>query len=96
MSSLTRVERVRRTGSTNADLVAAYWQLKTNIDSGMFEALQEAAAAALRSDQSSVAEMCAIYQRRRDAELSLMAKGVYADAARRSRSIAEGGASGGR
>jgi LL-diaminopimelate aminotransferase len=50
----------------NADLVAAYWQLKTNIDSGMFEALQEAAATALRSDQSSVAEMCAIYQRRRD------------------------------
>ncbi len=50
----------------NADLVGAYWQLKTNIDSGMFEALQEAAAAALRSDQSSVAEMCAIYQRRRD------------------------------
>jgi LL-diaminopimelate aminotransferase len=50
----------------NADLVSAYWQLKTNIDSGMFEALQEAAATALRSDQSSVAEMCAIYQRRRD------------------------------
>ena len=50
----------------NADVAAAYWQLKTNIDSGMFEALQEAAAAALRSDQSSVAEMCAIYQRRRD------------------------------
>jgi LL-diaminopimelate aminotransferase len=50
----------------NRDLVEAYWQLKTNIDSGMFEALQEAAGAALRSDQSSVAEMCAIYQRRRD------------------------------
>jgi LL-diaminopimelate aminotransferase len=50
----------------NRDLVAAYWQLKTNIDSGMFDALQEAAAVALRSDQSSVAEMCAIYQRRRD------------------------------
>jgi LL-diaminopimelate aminotransferase len=50
----------------NPDLVAAYWQLKTNIDSGMFEALQEAAAAALDSDQASVAEMCAIYQRRRD------------------------------
>jgi LL-diaminopimelate aminotransferase len=48
------------------DLVSAYWQLKTNIDSGMFEALQEASVAALRSDQSSVAEMCAIYQRRRD------------------------------
>jgi LL-diaminopimelate aminotransferase len=50
----------------NRDLVGAYWQLKTNIDSGMFEALQEAAAAALRSDQSSVAEVCAVYQRRRD------------------------------
>ena len=24
----------------NPDLVAAYWQLKTNIDSGMFEAVQ--------------------------------------------------------
>ena len=50
----------------NTDVVSAYWQLKTNIDSGMFEALQEAAAAALTSDQSSVAGMCAIYQRRRD------------------------------
>ncbi|HMO01093.1 MAG TPA: LL-diaminopimelate aminotransferase, partial [Miltoncostaeaceae bacterium] len=50
----------------NSDLVAAYWQLKTNIDSGMFEALQEAAVAALVSDQESVREMCAIYQRRRD------------------------------
>ena len=50
----------------NPDLVAAYWQLKTNIDSGMFEAVQEAAVAALTSDQESVREMCAIYQRRRD------------------------------
>lgn len=50
----------------NADLVAAYWQLKTNIDSGMFEAVQEASVAALLSDQSSVAEMCEIYRRRRD------------------------------
>jgi LL-diaminopimelate aminotransferase len=50
----------------NADLVGAYWQLKTNVDSGMFEALQEASAVALRSDQADVREMCAIYQRRRD------------------------------
>ncbi len=50
----------------NAELVAAYWQLKTNIDSGMFEAIQEASVAALASDQSSVAEMCEIYRRRRD------------------------------
>ena len=50
----------------NADLVAAYWQLKTNIDSGMFEAIQEASIAALASDQASVAQMCEIYRRRRD------------------------------
>jgi LL-diaminopimelate aminotransferase len=50
----------------NPDLVSAYWQLKTNIDSGMFEALQEASVAALASDGSSVAEMCEIYTRRRN------------------------------
>jgi LL-diaminopimelate aminotransferase len=50
----------------NADQVSAYWQLKTNIDSGMFEAVQEASIAALLSDQSSVAQMCEIYRRRRD------------------------------
>ena len=31
----------------NAEAVEAYWHLKTNIDSGMFEAVQLAAAAAL-------------------------------------------------
>jgi LL-diaminopimelate aminotransferase len=48
----------------NADAVAAYWRLKTNIDSGMFEALQLAAAAGL--DAGPPEEMKAIYQRRRD------------------------------
>jgi LL-diaminopimelate aminotransferase len=48
----------------NADAVAAYWRLKTNIDSGMFEALQLAAAAAL--DAGPPDEMKGIYQRRRD------------------------------
>jgi len=48
----------------NRDAVAAYWKLKTNIDSGMFEAVQLAAAAAL--DAGPPAEMPAIYQRRRD------------------------------
>jgi len=50
----------------NADIIAAYWQLKTNVDSGMFEAVQEASVAALDSDQESVREMCEIYRRRRD------------------------------
>ena len=58
----------------NADLVNAYWQLKTNIDSGMFEAVQEASVAALASDQSSVAQMCEIYRRRRDVLVEALRK----------------------
>ena len=50
----------------NPEVVSAYWQLKTNLDSGMFEAVQEASVAALDSDQASVAEMCEVYRRRRD------------------------------
>jgi LL-diaminopimelate aminotransferase len=48
----------------NAEAIEAYWHLKTNIDSGMFEPLQLAAAAAL--DAGPPAEMREIYQRRRD------------------------------
>jgi LL-diaminopimelate aminotransferase len=48
----------------NAGAVNAYWRLKTNIDSGMFEAVQLAAAAAL--DAGPPEGMAAIYQRRRD------------------------------
>jgi LL-diaminopimelate aminotransferase len=48
----------------NAEAVGSYWKLKTNIDSGMFEAVQLAAAAAL--DAGPPEEMSAIYQRRRD------------------------------
>jgi LL-diaminopimelate aminotransferase len=51
----------------NAEAVAAYWKLKTNIDSGMFEAVQMAAVAALSEDGDQVArDMSAIYARRRD------------------------------
>src|SRR5829696_9875749 len=48
----------------NADAVAEYWKLKTNIDSGMFEAVQLATVAAL--DAGPPPEMPEIYQRRRD------------------------------
>jgi LL-diaminopimelate aminotransferase len=48
----------------NADACNAYWHLKTNIDSGMFEAVQLAAAAAL--DAGPPEEMRVIYQHRRD------------------------------
>ncbi|CAN5193867.1 LL-diaminopimelate aminotransferase [soil metagenome] len=50
----------------NSDAVAAYWKLKTNIDSGMFEPVQMAAAAALDRGDAEPKRMSAIYQRRRD------------------------------
>ncbi|MDP9228426.1 MAG: LL-diaminopimelate aminotransferase [Actinomycetota bacterium] len=50
----------------NAEAVKAYWRLKTNVDSGLFEAVQLAGAAALRGPRKHVHEMCAIYERRRD------------------------------
>ncbi len=50
----------------NPDAIAAYWRLKTNIDSGMFDAVQLAAVAALSEGDQALAEMRVIYQRRRD------------------------------
>jgi LL-diaminopimelate aminotransferase len=50
----------------NAEAIKTYWRLKTNIDSGLFEAVQLAGAAALRGPRGDVEEMCRIYQRRRD------------------------------
>ena len=48
------------------EAVKALATVKSNIDTGVFGAIQKAGAAALRSDQSTVAAQCAIYQRRRD------------------------------
>ena len=48
----------------NADAVRTYWKLKTNIDSGAFEAVQLAAAKALADGPP--AGMAALYERRRD------------------------------
>jgi LL-diaminopimelate aminotransferase len=50
----------------NADAVRSYWRLKTNVDSGLFEAVQLAGAAALDGPRAAVEEMNAIYERRRD------------------------------
>jgi LL-diaminopimelate aminotransferase len=50
----------------NAAAVNEYWRLKTNVDSGMFEAVQMAGVEALAGNQDHVRETCAIYQRRRD------------------------------
>ncbi len=50
----------------NEDLVAALGKIKTNVDSGVFGAIQEAAICALSGDQQCVAEMRDVYRKRRD------------------------------
>lgn len=50
----------------NAEVVEQYRRLKTNLDSGMFEALQLAGVAALTEARSFPAEMSEVYRRRRD------------------------------
>jgi LL-diaminopimelate aminotransferase len=50
----------------NALVVERYRHLKTNLDSGMFEALQRVAATALTGLRDFPAQMSAVYQRRRD------------------------------
>jgi LL-diaminopimelate aminotransferase len=51
----------------NAEAIESYWRLKTNIDSGLFEAIQLAAVAAFEPDlDAEVAAMKTLYQARRD------------------------------
>ncbi|HEV3046781.1 MAG TPA: LL-diaminopimelate aminotransferase [Solirubrobacteraceae bacterium] len=59
----------------NADALKTYWQLKTNVDSGMFEAVQLAGVAALSPDaDAEVASMNELYRRRRDLVCGALAK----------------------
>ena len=50
----------------NPELVERYRHLKTNLDSGMFEAVQAAAVAALTDAADFPRQMSDVYQRRRD------------------------------
>jgi LL-diaminopimelate aminotransferase len=50
----------------NPEAVGLYWRLKTNVDSGMFEAVQLAAAAALARAGEFPRQMSAVYERRRN------------------------------
>jgi LL-diaminopimelate aminotransferase len=50
----------------NKSLVAGLAKIKSNLDSGIFSAIQVAATAALEADDSHIRKMCAIYQERRD------------------------------
>jgi LL-diaminopimelate aminotransferase len=65
-----------RTGlvAGNADVVERYRRLKTNLDSGMSEAIQRAAAVALTSEREFPREISEVYSRRR----ALLADGLRA------------------
>jgi len=51
----------------NPQLVAALAKVKSNVDSGVFNAIQHAGIAALRMDPAEIEDMRACYQERRDA-----------------------------
>jgi LL-diaminopimelate aminotransferase len=54
----------------NEEAIAALATLKTNLDSGIFNAVQRAGVAALTGPQHHVDSMRAVYQKRRDAVVS--------------------------
>ena len=58
----------------NESAVSALGRVKTNIDSGIFQAVQHAGIAALLGDQSWMAERNMIYQRRRDMVIATLRK----------------------
>jgi LL-diaminopimelate aminotransferase len=63
----------------NAEAIEHYWRLKTNIDSGLFDAVQLAGIAALSPDADvEVASMNELYRHRRDMVCDALAKaGVH-------------------
>jgi LL-diaminopimelate aminotransferase len=50
----------------NEEILAGLGRVKTNVDSGVFNAVQRAAITALSGPQDCVKNACAIYQERRD------------------------------
>ncbi|MDO8963226.1 MAG: LL-diaminopimelate aminotransferase [Coriobacteriia bacterium] len=58
----------------NAAAIKALGTVKSNIDSGVFTAVQDAAIEAFAGPQSEIDELCAMYQRRRDLVVDALAK----------------------
>ncbi len=56
----------------NAEAVQTYWRLKTNVDSGLFEAVQMAGVAALEGPSEPLQRMNETYTRRRDLVVSAL------------------------
>jgi LL-diaminopimelate aminotransferase len=57
----------------NAEMIAALLKLKTNVDSGMFEAIQMASVRALAEGGGFAREMSDLYRRRRDLTIAALA-----------------------
>ena len=57
----------------NAEMLSQLWKLKTNVDSGQFDAIQMAAVRALNEGDGFVREMCEVYRRRRDLLIDALA-----------------------
>ena len=58
----------------NREIIAGLGQIKSNIDSGIFEAIQIAGIEAMRDDDAWLAKMRAIYTERRDVVVAGLAK----------------------
>jgi LL-diaminopimelate aminotransferase len=56
----------------NAEAIQTYWRLKTNVDSGLFEAVQMAGVAALEGPSGPLERMNQTYARRRDLVVSAL------------------------
>jgi LL-diaminopimelate aminotransferase len=56
----------------NAEAIQTYWRLKTNVDSGLFEAIQMAGVAALQGPSEPMERMNETYTRRRDLVVSAL------------------------
>ncbi|HWO47786.1 MAG TPA: LL-diaminopimelate aminotransferase [Solirubrobacterales bacterium] len=56
----------------NAEAIQTYWRLKTNVDSGLFEAIQMAGVAALEGPSEPLEQMNQTYARRRDLVVSAL------------------------
>jgi len=56
----------------NAEAIQTYWRLKTNVDSGLFEAIQMAGVAALKGPSGPLERMNETYARRRDLVVSAL------------------------
>ncbi len=64
----------------NRNALQSYWRLKTNVDSGLFDAIQLAAVAALDGSREAISEMNEVYTRRRDLVVDTLRKiGVEVD-----------------